>query len=64
MVNMLFANVILGYFSSKPMFPLFLQLADKKAPRPKSTIYKYVLDNSKKCMSVGNFVILSVVVCL
>ena len=32
-----------------------------KKTRPKWAIYKYVLDNSKKCLSVGNFGILSVV---
>ena len=33
----------------------------KKGPRPKWTIYKHVSDNSKKCLSVGNSEILSVV---
>ena len=33
----------------------------KKGPRPKLTIYKHVSDNSKKCKSVGNFGILSVI---
>ena len=51
---------ILDYFLSKPMFPIFLQLP-KKGLRPKWTIYKHVSDKSKKCLSVGNFGILSVV---
>ena len=34
----------------------------KKGPRYKWTIYKYILDNSKKCLSVGKVGILSVVV--
>ena len=50
----------LGYFSSKPMFPLFMQLPEK-SPRLKFIIYKHVSDNSKKCLSVGSFRILSVV---
>ena len=40
------------------MLPLFLQLPEK-GPRPKWTICKHVSDNSKKCLSVGNFWILS-----
>ena len=43
------------------MFPLFLQLPEKKCPRPKWTIYKHVSDNSKKCLSFGNTGILSFV---
>ena len=53
--------VVLGYFSSNHMFLLFLQLPAKKRPRPKWTIYKHVSDNSKECLSDGNFGILSVV---
>ena len=34
----------------------------KKGPNPKWTIYKHVSDKSKKCLSVGNSGILSVVV--
>ena len=33
----------------------------KKGPRPKWTIYKHLSDNSKKCLSIGNFRILYVV---
>ena len=32
-----------------------------KGPRPKWTIYNYVSDNPRKCLSVGNFEILSVI---
>ena len=42
------------------MLPLFLQLSEK-GPKPKWTIYKHVSDKNKKCLSVGNFEILSVV---
>ena len=38
---------ILGYSSSNPMFPLFLQFPEKRS------IYKHVSDNSKKCLSVS-----------
>ena len=40
-----------SYISSKPMFPLFLQLPEK-GPTPKWTIYKHVSDKSKKCLTV------------
>ena len=45
------------------MSPLFLRLPEKGLI-PKWTIYKHVSNNSKKCLSVGNFGILSVVYCL
>ena len=32
----------------------------EKGPRPKVSIYKHISDNSKKCLAVGNFGILSV----
>ena len=44
------------FFLSNPMLPLFLQLP-KKGPRPKWTKYKHI--PNKKCLSVGNFGILS-----
>ena len=40
-------------------FPLFCNFR-KKVPRPKWTIYKHKSDKNKKCVSVGNFKILSV----
>ena len=36
-------------------------ILNKKGHRPKYTIYKHVLDNYKKSLSVSNFGILSVV---
>ena len=53
--------VVLGYFSVALCSYYFCNFR-KKGPRPKWTIYKHVSDNSKKCLSVGNFGILSVVV--
>ena len=43
-----------------PYVPTFLVASGKKGTRPKWTISKYVLDNSKKCLSVDNFGIMSV----
>ena len=51
----------LVYFTSKPMFPLLLRLPEKKLKPIKWAIYKH--DINKKCLSVGNSGILSVVVC-
>ena len=34
----------------------------KNGPRPRWTIYKHVSENTKKCLSVGNSGILSVIV--
>ena len=53
-----------SYFLFDSTWHLFLKLSEKKCPTPKWTLYKHVSDNSKKCLSVGNFGILSVVVCL
>ena len=47
---------VLGYFSVAQCSHYYYNFR-KKGPRPK---YKYVLDNSKKCLTVGNFGILSV----
>ena len=54
-------ELILVYFYNKPMWTIFCNFR-KKDPRTKWTIYKHVLDNYKKCLSVGNSGILSVVV--
>ena len=51
---------ILGYFST--LCSNYFCNFWKKGPRPKWTIYKHISDNSKKCLSVGSFEILSVVV--
>ena len=41
----------------------FCNFKEKMSYRSKWTIYKYVLDKSKKCLSVSNFEILCSVVC-
>ena len=44
------------------MFPLFLRPSDRNALDSNGPyVYKPELDNNKKCLSVGNFGILSVV---
>ena len=44
--------IIWGYFSRKPMFPLFLHLPEKKCPRSKWAIFKHESDKNKKCLQV------------
>ena len=44
--------------------PTIFATSRKKGHRPKLTIFKHVSDNINKCLSVGNFGILPVVVCL
>ena len=53
------SNIYKVYFSSIPILPLFATFREK-GPRPKWNIYKNVLDNSKKCLSVGNVRILPI----
>ena len=48
---------------SKSMFPKFVT-CKRKDPRPKRTVYKYESDRNKKCLSIGNIEIMSVVVIL
>ena len=61
-MNQKFMDFFLGYLPSY-MFPIFCNFW-KKDPRSKWTIYKYDSEKSKKCLSVTNFGILSVVCCL
>ena len=51
---------ILVYFYSINLCRQFFRFS-KKGPRPKWTIDKYVSDNFKKCLYVGNSGIMSVV---
>ena len=60
---------LLDYFGLlfKPYVPTIFATSGKKGSRPKWTKCKHGSDNAKKCLSVGNFGILSVVclsVCL
>ena len=50
---------IFFYFSVNLCFHYFCDF-QKKDPRPKWTIYKHESGKNKKCLSVGNFGILSV----
>ena len=54
--------ILLGYFSNTSMFPLFLQLPDKKVLDPNEP-YTYIhVSDKNKFLSVSNFGIPSVVV--
>ena len=44
-------------------FEVIFAISRRKGPRPKWTIHKHESDKIKKCLSVGNFGILSVVIC-
>ena len=43
--------MLLGYFSSKPMFPLFFKFPEKVVLDP-NRLYKHVSDKFKKYLSV------------
>ena len=53
-IFLLYSLYFLVYFYNKPICRQSFCDFRKKDPRPKWTIYKYILDKSQKCLFVGN----------